>query len=45
MDERNLREIFSVVDQVLNDQDEIIMDETFFNDADEASICFTMKDY
>ena len=45
MDERNLKEIFSVVNQVLNDQDEIIMDETFFNDEDEASICFTMKDY
>jgi len=46
MDYRNLKEIFSVVNQVLrDDNEEIILDETFFDDENESCICFTMKDY
>ena len=45
MHPKNLREIYSIVNQVMRGADLVLMDEDFFNDADCDSICFTMKDY
>jgi len=46
MEHRNLREIYSLVNQVLNDELPVLFDEEeFFNNVDGEMICFTMKDY
>ena len=45
MDHRNLMELFSIVEQVLNDEFPLLWNEDFFNNEDSAMICFTMKDY
>jgi len=41
----NLREIYSIVDQILNEEFPLIFDENFFDNQDCDGISFTMKDY
>ena len=38
-------ELYSVVEQILEDEYPLLWDTDFFDNADSEQICFTMKDY